>query len=76
MASDEGTEVLMRAIITLMVDAREARPAEEREARTEVLLARAGLGASAIAELTGKQPAAVRMAISRARRSPKGRGRA
>jgi hypothetical protein len=72
MADDVATETLLRAILALMIDEREARPPHERDVRTEVLLADAGLNAGDIAELTGKQPAAVRMAISRARRSGKG----
>jgi DNA-directed RNA polymerase specialized sigma24 family protein len=68
----ESTDTLLKAILALMVDEREARPASDRERRTEVLLASAGLGASEIAELTGKQPGAVRMALSRARRTAGG----
>lgn len=72
MATPEPTESLLRAILALMIDEREARPAEQRKRRTDVLLADAGFGPTQIAELTGKQPAAVRMALSRARRSGKG----
>ncbi len=76
MATGENTEALLKAILALMVDQRETRPGPELTRRTELLLADAGLAASQIAELTGKQPSAVRMTLSRARRDPKRRGRA
>lgn len=67
-AESEDTE-LLRAIVALMIDAREARLGQDQETRTEVLLANAGLPVSEIASLMGKQSGAVRMAISRAKRA-------
>jgi DNA-directed RNA polymerase specialized sigma24 family protein len=74
MAASEPMEILLKAILAIMVDERESRPPEQRKRRTELVLADAGLGPAEIAELTGKQPAAVRMALSRARRAGKGPG--
>jgi hypothetical protein len=73
-APPEETPVLLRAMLALMIDEREARRPEQRGERTEVLLANAGLGATQISELTGKQAAAIRMSLSRARRSSRKRG--
>ncbi|HEX3518857.1 MAG TPA: hypothetical protein VHT29_07475 [Solirubrobacteraceae bacterium] len=73
MATSENTETLLKAILTLMIDQRDARPGPDPARRTELLLADAGLAPSEIAELTGKQASAVRMTLSRARRAPKKR---
>ncbi len=66
-ASDKATA----AILALMVDARAARlsdSANEKDAaKTEVLLAGAGLSADQIALLVGKNVPAVRKAIQRGR---------
>ena len=71
MAEPESPDTpLLRAILALLVEQHEAR-GEGR--RTEILLADAGLGARDIAAITGKQPAAVRMALSRARRATRGK---
>ena len=60
---------LLLAIATLLADQREAglggRP---NAARTEVLLADVGLPNGLIAAILGKQPDAIRMAVSRARK--------
>jgi hypothetical protein len=71
MADSDAIQPLLMAILALLIDERESRPPEQRGRRTEIVLADAGLGAREIATLTGKQPAAVRMALSRARRSTK-----
>jgi DNA-directed RNA polymerase specialized sigma24 family protein len=68
-AATEPSEILLKAMLAIMIDERESRPPEQRKRRTELVLAEAGLGPAEIAELTGKQPAAVRMALSRARRA-------
>lgn len=69
-----GVEGLLRAMLALMVDEREARTADRPgEAKTEVLLAEAGLGAGEIATLLNKQSAAVRKTLSRARRKENGK---
>lgn len=75
MPDSESTDQLLRAILALLIDERESRGIEPPTQRTEVLLANAGLGATEIAQLTGKQPAAIRMALSRAR-AKKAKGKA
>jgi DNA-directed RNA polymerase specialized sigma24 family protein len=72
--AEQDPTILLKAILSLMVDERESRLNEERGPRTEVLLAGAGLSAVEIAELTGRNAAAVRMALSRARRSGSAKG--
>jgi DNA-directed RNA polymerase specialized sigma24 family protein len=69
-AASENNEALLRAMLVLMIDERETRRPDERLERTEVLLANAGLSAAQIAELTGKQASAIRMTLSRARKTP------
>lgn len=56
---------LLRAVVILMS---EALSATEGAPKPEPLLHRAGLGHSEIAELLDKNPDAVRMAISRAKK--------
>jgi DNA-directed RNA polymerase specialized sigma24 family protein len=69
-----GVEALLRAMLALMVDEREHRAIDRPDqAKTEVLLADAGLGAGDIAPLLNKQPNAVRMSLSRARRKQNGK---
>jgi DNA-directed RNA polymerase specialized sigma24 family protein len=69
-----GVDALLRAMLALMVDEREARAADRpNQAKTEVLLADAGLGTADIAALLSKQPDAVRMTLSRARRKQNGK---
>ncbi len=65
---------LLAAIVCLLVD---ARAGTEREAvlKSELLLSNAGLSAAEIAMLLDRQPNAVRMAISRARRGGANDGR-
>ena len=66
---EEGeTQTLLRALLLLAIDEREARPPAAEETRTEVLLAAAGFGSAEIAQLTGKNPSSVRVTLSRARR--------
>jgi DNA-directed RNA polymerase specialized sigma24 family protein len=62
------TSRLLLALLTLAVDERE-RHADEtpNQVKSEVLLARAGLSSSVIAELVQKQPGAVRTTLSRAK---------
>jgi DNA-directed RNA polymerase specialized sigma24 family protein len=70
MASDSEYEGKVRkATLMLMLETRS--PELEAELRSEVLLERAGFGASEIAELLGKQSGAVRMTLSRARKGGK-----
>ncbi len=67
-------EVLLRAMLALMVDERESRAADRPDqAKTELLLADAGLGAGDIATLLNKQPSTVRVTLSRARRKQNGK---
>jgi DNA-directed RNA polymerase specialized sigma24 family protein len=69
MAEAPDSDALLKAIAALLVDQREARVAEPGQRRTEEILAGVGLSAAEIAEVTGKQTAAVRMTLSRARRA-------
>lgn len=60
---------LLLAVATMLADDRETRVGVEPQAeRTEVLLARVGLSAAQIGAILGKQPGAVRMTLSRARK--------
>jgi len=68
MADELDTNTLLRALLVLAIDEREARERTEESARTEVLLAAAGLGAAEIAQLTGKNPSSIRVTLSRARK--------
>lgn len=71
-AANEGktTNDLLRAILTVLLDEREARAAEHPgQARSELLLSAAGLKYQTIAQLLGKNPNAVRMVINRASKS-------
>lgn len=64
-------EAAMAGLLRLAVAEREERlVADPTATKTEVLLVEAGLSHGQIAEVTGKKPDAVRMAISRAS-SPK-----
>lgn len=74
MADSELTldQKLLSAIVALLVEQRERAADTPDAVKSEVLLAGAGLTAGEIATLLGKQPAAVRMALSRARRGSKG----
>ena len=70
MSSEEKVESLLRAVIALQVDAREARLGGS-EMRSEVVLANAGLSNVDIAAIVGKTPANVGMILSRARKAKK-----
>ena len=65
---DEMTK-LLRAILVLAIDEREARPEAAGAQKIEVLLDSAGFDSSEIAALIGKQAGSVRVALSRARKS-------
>jgi DNA-directed RNA polymerase specialized sigma24 family protein len=55
-------------VLALLVDAREQRIANDRDAvKTEIVLSRVGMSAEDIAIVMGKKRDAVRMAISRAK---------
>ncbi len=55
-------------VLALLVDERERAVAGDKDApKTEVLLARSGMGIEDIARVTGKKYDAVRMAIRRGR---------
>lgn len=68
MPEETDTQALLRALLVLAIDERESRSRIEEGARTEVLLAAAGLGSAEIAQLTGKNPSSVRVTLSRARK--------
>lgn len=66
---------VLRAILAVLVDQRDALAAERPgQPRTEVMLASAGLTHQTIAQLLGKNPDAVRMAIARAQAKANGGG--
>jgi DNA-directed RNA polymerase specialized sigma24 family protein len=68
--ADDESGAVLKAILALLIDERETKAAERpTQRKTEVVLADSGLSASEIAALMGKQPSAVRMAISRARKA-------
>lgn len=67
---DPEVETLLRALVALQIDAREAALEPDRR-RTEVILSDAGLSNVEIGKLTGRSADAVRMAISRARKAEK-----
>ena len=56
---------LARATLILLLEQRGSE--QEQQQRSELLLAQAGFNAGEIADLLGKQPGAVRMALKRAR---------
>lgn len=74
MPESDETNKLLKALIVLAIDDREQRAKNDPSLKqTEVLLNQAGLDSPDIANLMGKQAAAVRMTLSRARaRSGKG----
>jgi len=58
----------MAGVLALLVDERERRTKDDKSAaKTEVLLAKAGLAVEDIVAVTGKNAGAVRKAIQRAR---------
>jgi DNA-directed RNA polymerase specialized sigma24 family protein len=70
-AQNEEIAALLEALIALLVDERESRVRTEPDAaKSELLLADAGLPTPTIARLVRKQPDAVRKTISRARKRP------
>jgi hypothetical protein len=61
-------DAAMAGILALLIDEREQRTKGDREAaKTEVLLANAGLAVEDIVSLTRKKPDAVRKTIQRGR---------
>jgi DNA-directed RNA polymerase specialized sigma24 family protein len=66
--ADERTVPEKTAIATMLLMLEQRTPEQRAAERDELVLQRAGFTAPEIAELLGKQPAAVRMAISRAKR--------
>ena len=61
-------EAGMAGVLALLVDERERHVKTDREAsKTEVLLSNAGLSVEDIQAASGKNPAAIRKAIQRAR---------
>ena len=72
MPSDElpYRDKIAKATLMLLLEQRSEE--QQRELRAELLLERAGFTFTETADLLGKQPSAVRMAISRARKSDRG----
>jgi DNA-binding CsgD family transcriptional regulator len=71
MAERIDLETAMVALLRLAVAEREERnDSALSERKVEVLLHEAGLSNAQIAAVTGKQPSAVRMAITRAEKKP------
>ena len=67
-------ESAMSGILALLIDEREERTCDQKDvAKTEVILADAGLSIDEIATVTGKKYDTVRMAISRGRKMSKER---
>lgn len=63
-----GLDGVMRAVLALLADEREARIANDKEARkTEVLLADAGFSIGEIATLLGKKYESVKTTLRRSR---------
>jgi DNA-directed RNA polymerase specialized sigma24 family protein len=63
-----SSEAAMTGILALLVEEREERTKDDKAAeKIEVLLSKAGLSNEDISAVTGKQPSAVRMTISRAK---------
>ena len=59
----------LAGVLALMIDDRESRVRDDKDAaKTEVLLANAGLSIDDIAALLGKSYDAIRVSISRSRR--------
>lgn len=63
------TEALLLALIALEVDRRESN-LTDGQVKTELLLDSVGLSYQQIARIMGKNSAAVRMAITRAKKKP------
>ena len=61
-------EVMLAGLLALLVDERESRTKDDREAvKTEVLLSNAGLSITDIAVLTGKKYDTVKISLQRSR---------
>lgn len=69
--AEERTFSEKTAIATMLLMLEQRTPEQRAAERDELLLTRAGFSAPEIAELLRKQSAAVRMAISRAKRDSK-----
>lgn len=68
-------ENVMAGILALLIDEREDRTRDDKDAaKTEVLLARAGVSIEEIATVTGKRYDAVRMTITRDKKAAATRG--
>lgn len=62
------TDAAMAGVLALLIDEREERTKGDKEAaKTEVLLANAGLSVDDIAAASGKNPGAIRKAVQRGR---------
>ncbi len=61
------TESIQIAILSLMIEEREARPDTDARMKIELLLANAGVDITTIARLLNKSQEAVRKSISRAK---------
>ena len=69
--ADERTFAEKTSVATMLLMLESRTPEQRAAERDELLLVRAGFTSAEIAELLGKQSAAVRMAVSRARRGAK-----
>jgi hypothetical protein len=70
-SADVSTNDLLKAILAVLLDEREAKAAERPgQSRPEILLAGVGMGHQVIAQLLGKNPDAVRMMLARAKKAP------
>jgi DNA-directed RNA polymerase specialized sigma24 family protein len=71
--SQIGLESAMAGILALLIDEREIRTRDRKDvAKTEVLLAQAGISIEEIAAVTGKKYDTVRMAITRGKKATGG----
>jgi DNA-directed RNA polymerase specialized sigma24 family protein len=68
-----GAENALAGILALLIDERESRTRDDKEAmRTEVLLAQAGVSVEDIATATGKKSDTVRKVITRSKAKSRG----
>jgi hypothetical protein len=68
-----GAERALAGILALLIDERESRTQDDKEAmRTEALLEQAGLSVEDIATATGKKGDTVRKAITRSKAKTRG----
>jgi DNA-directed RNA polymerase specialized sigma24 family protein len=74
MAADNDDLAYLRKVgaATVLLLLEQRTPENEAGMRAELLLANAGFSVGEIAELVGKQPGAIRMAMSRARKAKRG----